>query len=43
MDLDLVGAVCALFYELSEFLSAYLETILLVYGRTKLYYGCVCV
>ena len=34
MDLDLVGAVCALFYELSEFLSTYLETVLLVYGRT---------
>ena len=30
MDLDLVGAVCALFYELSEFLSTYLETVLLV-------------
>ena len=43
MDLDLVGAACALFYELSEFLSTYLETVLLVYGRTKLYYGCVCV
>ena len=43
MDLDLVSAVCALFYELSEFLCTYLEAVLLVYGRTKLYYGCVCV